>query len=364
MKKIWDVNGAVGGPVLKDRLWFFTAVRSQGNRKTVSIFKNANENDLNAWHYVRSTEQATDDGTWKNANVRLTLSGDPEEQVQLLLGRTATVHVPATSGGNATDRPTRSSRQQPRAAPCAAGNLVLARPRTGSCSKAAVGSNRIDGYGVRPNISNFNKMIPVPELCTAGCASNGGIQNLAYRSNQGGGGTPSLADSDVYSWRAAALLPHRREQREGRLHRTVHRQPLPELHPQLTSGSPTASTTAFPHRSPRAPVPSRFDTELRTDAFYVQDQWTSGRLTLSGALRFDHTSGLLPRAARIGPHPHIPVARVIPAQDGTSYSDITPRMGAVYDLFGDGKTALKVQSREGTSRRPTEARLPAPSPIR
>src|SRR4029434_5015465 len=80
MKKIWDVNGAVGGPILKDKLWFFTASRYQGNRKTVSIFKNANENELNAWNYVRTTEQATDDGTWKNINVRLTLQATPRNK--------------------------------------------------------------------------------------------------------------------------------------------------------------------------------------------------------------------------------------------------------------------------------------------
>ena len=27
MKKIWDVNGAIGGPVRQDKLWFFTAAR-------------------------------------------------------------------------------------------------------------------------------------------------------------------------------------------------------------------------------------------------------------------------------------------------------------------------------------------------
>ena len=55
MTKIWDVNGAVGGPVRKDRLWFFAAVRSQGNRKLVAgMFNNQNAGDVNAWTYVVS----------------------------------------------------------------------------------------------------------------------------------------------------------------------------------------------------------------------------------------------------------------------------------------------------------------------
>ena len=33
---------------------------------------------------------------------------------------------------------------------------------------------------------------------------------------------------------------------------------------------------------------------------------------------------------------------MFPAQDGTSYNDITPRVGVAYDVFGNGKTAVKV----------------------
>ena len=33
---------------------------------------------------------------------------------------------------------------------------------------------------------------------------------------------------------------------------------------------------------------------------------------------------------------------VIPRTDGTSYNDLTPRGGVAYDVFGNGKTALKV----------------------
>jgi hypothetical protein len=77
-------------------------------------------------------------------------------------------------------------------------------------------------------------------------------------------------------------------------------------------------------------------------ALFAQEQWTFRRLTLQGALRFDRaTSRYLEQQA--GPSRFLPVAIIFPETDGVdSYKDLTPRMGAAYDLFGNGKTALKL----------------------
>ena len=31
LKKVWDIGGGLGGPIMRDRLWFYTAHRSWGN---------------------------------------------------------------------------------------------------------------------------------------------------------------------------------------------------------------------------------------------------------------------------------------------------------------------------------------------
>ena len=337
MKKIWDVNGAVGGPILKDKLWFFSAARHQGNRKTVSIFRNSNENDVNAWNYVRGTEQAADDGTWKSVNVRLTLQATTRNKFNVYWDEQR-LCTSCDSGGNATTSPEARGNNH---APPRVQQITWTSPTTNRLLlEAGVGANRIDGYGVQPNISNFARMIPVQELCTAGCANNGGIQGLSYRSNASGGNTPYVADSDVYSWRAAAsFVTGRNSMKAGYIAQfIVNHFPNARLNDQWITYS---FNNGLPASFTQTAGPARFDTELRTDALYVQDQWTAGRWTLSGAVRFDHTSGFFPQQ-QIGPNPFIAVPRIIPAQDGTSFSDITPRMGVVYDVFGTGRTALKV----------------------
>lgn len=101
------------------------------------------------------------------------------------------------------------------------------------------------------------------------------------------------------------------------------------------NGAPTASSIEVRN----SPVTSR--EELGADlGIYLQDKWTLNRLTLTPGIRLDYLNSRIPRTTA-------PAGRFVPAREANAIScvpcwtDWAVRFGSSYDLFGNGKTALK-----------------------
>jgi hypothetical protein len=80
---------------------------------------------------------------------------------------------------------------------------------------------------------------------------------------------------------------------------------------------------------------------LATTSLFVTDTWTMGRLTLNLGARFDRYRVWLPAQTT-------PVSRFNPTErsyaqidEVVAFNHIVPRLGATYDLQGDGRTVMK-----------------------
>src|SRR5690606_22398906 len=89
--------------------------------------------------------------------------------------------------------------------------------------------------------------------------------------------------------------------------------------------------------------PRQLRNELRNDlGFYAQDRWNMDRLTINLAIRYDmFQSGFGEQV--IGPGPLVPTRNIVfPEQDNLDWKDVTYRSGLAWDIFGTGRTAVKV----------------------
>jgi hypothetical protein len=95
--------------------------------------------------------------------------------------------------------------------------------------------------------------------------------------------------------------------------------------------------------------PGTYKSNLDYDAgIFAQDRWTLKRLTITGAIRLDLQKESYDPST-LGPTQWLPnrASQIIPGANVVDWKDINPRFGVAYDLFGDGKTALKASAARG-----------------
>jgi hypothetical protein len=331
LDKIWDVNANYGGPIRRDRLWFYTSARHQGNRKTVAgLWANKNAGDASKWTYDPDlSKQATDTGTWKNAATRFTYQATPRDRFSLFWDEQSICRL--CLGGEGIGNPPSA----PEAAPTNQGfpqrhaQATWTSPFTNRwLGEAGVALNTVQWGGVPKEPQDTSDLIRVVEQA-------GSIPGLTYRSTNW-----TRPYGYTWTWRGSlqyvtgtnsAKVGYEGNDYWNRQMNYTNRQLLAY---QFNNGVPNRLTMTL--ASPIVSAAYTHDYSL-----YGQDQWTRGRLSVQGGVRFEHITSGFPELT-VGPSRFLSQAIVYPAQkSGVHLNDIAPRMGVAYDLFGTGKTAFK-----------------------
>ena len=95
-----------------------------------------------------------------------------------------------------------------------------------------------------------------------------------------------------------------------------------------------------PNRVHISNTPVNSDHRVETWGVYLQDRWMAGRATLNYGVRFDGVSSYLP--AQSSPAGTFVEERSFPRKDVFDFGfNAAPRFGLSYDLFGNGRAAFK-----------------------
>jgi len=384
----WSID--YGGPIMKDKLWFFGLGRSQYIHKLpvgVDFWPNLWEGKY-GFNYQpdRSQPRVEYENMWRNGSGRVTFQASQKNKFNFYWDEQLFCQDPCTGVVSVYTSP--ESWISVQTHPDRLQQVTWTNPLTSKILLEAGMSVETQFYDTSHS-RNYTDYVDIPRISEQGLAT--GADATAPSVNAFAGQLPFFAltsgsitnaagglfeTRNQHYWRTKGSISyvsgshHAKFGYDGGYYKQLETNTVNNslLTFNYVSPAPTATCIASsnpavnpcgnldplqfptdPFNFAKRPIPSTvnwsdgattFDETVRYDALYAQDQWTLKRVTLGAALRFDHaTSGY--GSSCFGPNQFVPNAFCTTPSDGVNYKDLTPRVAVAWDVRGNGKTAVK-----------------------
>ena len=334
----FDLNEAFGGPIKRDKVWFWFSTRYNSVKSEAGIFTNANAFNPNEWLYVPTTTPAVNEGVQFNNSLRVTYQVNPKVKVAGTYKADKWCNCPSQISATrapeaARDRRFPRLRQE---------HAEITSPITNKLLFESVVMHLYERWGdMHLRVKGGSLDDPaheaiLPQLISVTEQSN----NLIYR------GRETNNNTRVPNWAYRAAMSyvtgtHAFKVGFNRTHGFLEEYQY-AMNPvsyrfNTVAGVTTANQITMTNR-PYTAI-SNMDNDL---GIFAQDRWTMDRITLNLALRYDVFQTSFPEQT-VGPAPLVPSRNItFPAAENLNWKDISYRTGLVYDVGGNGKTAIKV----------------------
>jgi hypothetical protein len=348
LKQIYDYGIGVGGPLKRDKLWFYGTTRWWGADNYAA--NNYFDKDTNPYTYTPDLgRQAYSSQYYVDSSFRATWQAASKHKISHEVHLQHGCSCDLSLGAGALASPEASTDynygpqilNQTKWSFTATNKLLIQvgtsflRQEVNFVDGVEANANKFTGAGtaVFPGSGAFSilESTGVPGGAPGGYRYGGLAGNfLVYGEND---------DNNNFNQRASVsyvtgshALKAGFESIQGHYDFYAMQHNVEQVNYTFRGGSPASLTQLA------GPFQSR--TRLTGQGLFAQDQWTVGKVTLSGGARYDHFAGRtlaqdIP-AGRFRPAFHVDEVKNLP-----NFQDWQVRIGAAYDLFGNGKTAVK-----------------------
>jgi hypothetical protein len=330
----YDFNAAVGGPIRRDKLWFYYAWRHWGVSQRMSDIYYAKTlgTPANGFAYIPDLSRPADNVEWQNSNsLRLTWQATSKDKVTAMWDPQDSCSCTSNLAQSFIS-PEAAGYQ--RFAPQYLVQATWTRPHTNKLLFSAGATFLVSSVTSWLQPGRHSLQVP-PDTISILEQSNGfrynassttavpGSHNLSGQNNQ----RFSIAYvTGSHNFKAGIFVLEGTNTSNTSANENVNYALLRGVPVQLTQYA----------------TPLYTEIHVKPDmGLYVQDQWTHRRLTLTGGLRFDYLNVYADPTIQ-PPSRFVPQSRSFAGIENVPrWKDLNPRLSAAYDLFGTGRTAVK-----------------------